>query len=339
MLTINGFIKRLRKGCSPREEQMLDRVVSSHRRFNSADQWFAAVSSHFVGANSSPRAMDFSLTAHLNTVAGFPLFDINVHQSGYARGVPGFSCEGALRHRYFALWQAKGVSVARQAGKIFTLRPGQWVVFQTGLPCSFNVRDGARVLGVMLPEGRDTRADWAELIGSGGCLLPPSEDGDMAATLFFEALGRSMPLEGRVQKSLEGLVVNLLDSALQQSAVSRPLADGCRGVSVKLQQAKALIAEQLENPELSPELIGKAIGVSRRGLYLMFSDVGETPMGCIRTLRLDAAAKRLRSSSSEIDTISKVALDLGFSDPSHFSRLFRMRFGLTPRCWMLRNIS
>src|SRR5664279_1331424 len=100
------------------------------------------------------------------------------------------------------------------------------------------------------------------------------------APCCFESLGCSMPLDGHVQGSLESLVVNLLDAVLQQSAMSAQLPNRCRGGSVKLQRAKALIAEQAENPALSPHVFGRSIGVSRRRLYQLFSEIAEISMGC-----------------------------------------------------------
>jgi AraC-like DNA-binding protein len=46
--------------------------------------------------------------------------------------------------------------------------------------------------------------------------------------------------------------------------------------------------------------------------------------------RLTLAYKALRRRASSHVPISTIALDCGFSDISHFNRVFRRRFGCTP---------
>jgi AraC family transcriptional regulator len=53
------------------------------------------------------------------------------------------------------------------------------------------------------------------------------------------------------------------------------------------------------------------------------------PIGAyLRKLRLDHAAHAL---SAGTDSIADIALQAGFFDQSHFSRTFKLHYGLTPR--------
>ena len=56
-------------------------------------------------------------------------------------------------------------------------------------------------------------------------------------------------------------------------------------------------------------------------------------MSYVRVQRLQEAARRLRSAKVEDTTVTRIAYDLGFADPSHFRRLFRAQYGMTPRQW------
>ncbi len=60
---------------------------------------------------------------------------------------------------------------------------------------------------------------------------------------------------------------------------------------------------------------------------------GVTPTELVNRLRLDRAARELRMTGRPI---IRIALDCGWSNLSHFYRLFRQRFGLTPRQYRLR---
>jgi AraC-like DNA-binding protein len=54
---------------------------------------------------------------------------------------------------------------------------------------------------------------------------------------------------------------------------------------------------------------------------------GSTPMAFVREVRLRNAAALLRSGDL---SVAAVAATVGFSGRSHFSRLFRDHFGITP---------
>ena len=62
----------------------------------------------------------------------------------------------------------------------------------------------------------------------------------------------------------------------------------------------------------------------------VFEEAGVTFTQFLTEQRLLAAHKALRSSASAPAPISMIAYESGFSDVSHFNRLFRRRFGCAP---------
>ncbi len=84
--------------------------------------------------------------------------------------------------------------------------------------------------------------------------------------------------------------------------------------------------------ELPLERIAGAAYFSPFHFHRIFSAfVGESPADYVRRLRLEKAAAVLISDPGR--PITAVALDCGFSSPAVLSRLFRERFGCTPREW------
>jgi AraC family transcriptional regulator len=78
---------------------------------------------------------------------------------------------------------------------------------------------------------------------------------------------------------------------------------------------------------LSLETVARAAGVSLFHFHRGFTQAFEqTPHAYLTGLRLERAYRMLGSGSSVIET----SLDVGFSSPSTFSRLFRSRFGQAP---------
>ena len=70
------------------------------------------------------------------------------------------------------------------------------------------------------------------------------------------------------------------------------------------------------------------VGVHRAHLHRVFRAYHRCTIGAyVRRLRVERAAKALQQSS---DSIVKIALDCGFSDQPHMTRLFRKWVGVTP---------
>lgn len=76
------------------------------------------------------------------------------------------------------------------------------------------------------------------------------------------------------------------------------------------------------------------VGTSRRTLTTKFRAVtGQTFWDFLTTRRLDHAARLLTAAEH---SLAGVVFACGFSDVSHFYRLFRARFGATPGAWTKR---
>ncbi|MFN4312115.1 MAG: helix-turn-helix domain-containing protein [Ferrovibrio sp.] len=90
------------------------------------------------------------------------------------------------------------------------------------------------------------------------------------------------------------------------------------------------IDAHLSDPALDAESLCRQFRCSRATLYRLFQPLGGVRehiqrrrlMACFRAISAPARAHR---------RIFDIALDYGFSSPSHFSSLFRAHFGMTPR--------
>jgi transcriptional regulator GlxA family with amidase domain len=80
--------------------------------------------------------------------------------------------------------------------------------------------------------------------------------------------------------------------------------------------------------------LARELAVSDRTLVRRFSAaVGESPLAYLQAVRLDAARSLLEAGDMSVQS---VALQVGYSDPSSFSRLFRQGFGLSPGAYRRR---
>jgi AraC-like DNA-binding protein len=91
------------------------------------------------------------------------------------------------------------------------------------------------------------------------------------------------------------------------------------------------IASNVAQRELTPQLLAEVHGISVRQLHRLFSNVGTTVGEWIRNCRLERCAAELGDSLQSARGISEIAYRWGFNEAAHFSRVFKTRFGLTPR--------
>ncbi|WP_037861457.1 helix-turn-helix transcriptional regulator [Streptomyces sp. NRRL S-340] len=147
---------------------------------------------------------------------------------------------------------------------------------------------------------------------------------------FLTALARTPGSERlaagqRLAMNAADLVALLVGEVLQARGPGS--ADAISDLMLRIQSH---IEENLTDPDLSPESIARAHHISVRYLHKVFQSGGTTVGAWIRQRRLDACRAELRRQRR---TVASVAHSWGFASPSHFSRLFRQTYGLTPREW------
>ena len=91
------------------------------------------------------------------------------------------------------------------------------------------------------------------------------------------------------------------------------------------------IAAHFQDPEFSLEVVARCQGISPRYLQHMMTSSGTSFTEHVNELRLQRAFALLIEPNGSAQRISDIALEVGFSDISHFNRLFRARFGISPR--------
>jgi len=102
------------------------------------------------------------------------------------------------------------------------------------------------------------------------------------------------------------------------------------------ESAIAYIDLHRANPALTPAAIAAAHHVSVRLLYKAFARGGLSVEQTIVGLRLEAARRELARPASTSLTVGAIARRCGFTNPSHFGRRFRQRYGVTPKQWQQR---
>jgi AraC-like DNA-binding protein len=84
--------------------------------------------------------------------------------------------------------------------------------------------------------------------------------------------------------------------------------------------------------QFRPNALAELCGVSMRTLQRYFrAHYDQTVSDWLRDLRLNEALSSLK----QCDSVKEVAFDLGYKQPSHFTRDFKKKFGVPPRALMV----
>jgi signal transduction histidine kinase/ligand-binding sensor domain-containing protein/DNA-binding response OmpR family regulator len=95
-----------------------------------------------------------------------------------------------------------------------------------------------------------------------------------------------------------------------------------------LKNTLACIEENITNPNFSVEELSRQMSLSRVSLYKrLLTLTGKTPVDCIRTIRLKRAVQLLEKSRL---SIANVAYEVGFNNPTYFSKVFKEEYGTLP---------
>lgn len=99
-----------------------------------------------------------------------------------------------------------------------------------------------------------------------------------------------------------------------------------------MKRVMKVINENMDNSELSVELVADKVGISRVHFYRKMKDLtGQAPRDFVKYVRLKEAARLLADKNYDITGVSVAT---GFKSLSAFSTSFKSLYGLTPSEWM-----
>ncbi|MEV1076966.1 helix-turn-helix domain-containing protein [Streptomyces sp. NPDC050211] len=231
----------------------------------------------------------------------------------------------------FAL-QHRGTAALEQDGRQVLIRPGEFAMSDSGRPFRKALAEGFSFTAFHLPRGelqvpeQDLRMLTATIFSSNG-------GSSSLATTYLTRLAQGVgAFDVSLRRRLGIIATDLLTLLLQErSGKLNPQAP--ESAHAMLALIKDYIVRNLSDPGLSPEAVAAAHHVSVRYLHKLFEHEETTVCRWILHQRLERSRRDLSQATAMSSTVAAVARRSGFVSPSHFSRVFRATYGLSPREW------
>lgn len=310
-------------------QQMSDlRPASANLVARDFEAWRTIVSDSFVPLQVTTEVDQFQAQMRCRSLGDVFISEI-ASKSHTVERTPQLIARGDTRYFKLSL-MLSGVSLLMQDNREVVLHPGDMAIYDTDRPYTLDFEQDFRTLVVMVPQS---------VID-----LPRDVVGQLTATRISgdDGLGRIVgPFLAQTAKSMEDLaghsglrlVHNTLDLITtlihgQLDIAKNDLARGPR--AALLQEIRAYIDDHLADPGLSPSEIAASNFISTRHLHGIFKEEGVTVSALIRSRRLEHCRRDLADPAFLSKSVSAIAAKWGFTDASHFSRLFRSAFGEAP---------
>lgn len=230
---------------------------------------------------------------------------------------------------YLVKFQLEGEGVFRQRGREATLLPGDFVLASTTEPYELHFPEqyGQAVLAIPHNILQDQLLDPEQYLGQR--MAADQGSNGLLSQFVCSLLKRIDSFDPALLQRLEANILDLLVTSLSFNTPQSQRLDRSPRVEY-IYRVKNFIYKHLKDPQLSPDMIAQAQGISTRYLHMLFKPE-ETSVGrYIQLQRLEGCKNCLENPEMIAFTATEIAFQWGFNDASHFGRCFKAQFGTSP---------
>jgi AraC family transcriptional activator of tynA and feaB len=237
-------------------------------------------------------------------------------------GLPASAC----KKWFLVTLQVQGTSIVRQDGREARVVPGGLFVIDA---CrSFEVKTSVASLQSVYVPADLLREAFPGIDSCTAVVLPTrSGAGRIARVAFEELFDPASEVDEEELSHIASTISHTLSVAFGPHLKSRLSSRDDQ----HRERIKEFVRRNLRDPRLNSSLIAKGVGLSLRRLHELFASEPETLMRWTRAERLKRISDELADPVLVERPIANIAYDWGFRQPSHFSRSFRIEYGVSPR--------
>lgn len=213
------------------------------------------------------------------------------------------------------------------SGEDISLGAGDLVIWASNEPAEFTVMERLHKVSLVLP--------WAEVkerLPRGTRFTGTVVDSRVGIGAVLYSHVDSLARQLELFTESDNAAVRRATLELLTAAMSHRVETPQRGLAARyLKQLQDYALAHLQDEQLSPTSIAAANNMSPRYVHMLFAQIGVSASAWIRTQRLDRCRDDLRSRAYRDCSISEIAYTWGFADASHFTRVFKLHYGIGPR--------
>ncbi|GAA3039679.1 helix-turn-helix domain-containing protein [Actinokineospora globicatena] len=217
-----------------------------------------------------------------------------------------------------------------QDGTDITVRTGDLVAFDSSRPYTLAMPQPFTMVGVRAPHrslgmtpqktSSITAAPWNGKTGVGAL-----------ASHTFAALGYHLAELDDAAREPLGTTVGGMITTLFAERLCSAVVDPAAARQLLVLRICGYAQEHMGDSALSPAMLARRHNISLRYLQVLFAEQGSSPARWIRDQRLERLRTDLVNPRYDHLTVSAIAERWGLVDASQVSRLFRMKYGVSPR--------
>lgn len=228
----------------------------------------------------------------------------------------------------FFLWVGReGTTMLEQHGRVATLLPGEIMLMDQTKPFKLVFGEIAATTLIIVDRPQlMNRVPWIE------AAVARTIPADMPWSRLFVSLVDSVVSAAQTPDRISTARMEIMALDMWSEILDLALAGEstkARPYRQKLQHAQSFLRANLDDPDLSNDVIGRAINLSSRTLLRLFAEEGTTPMRWLMQERLRASRQALEH--QRFERVTDVAFAFGFHNLSHFSRSFKAMHGVSPQ--------
>lgn len=208
-----------------------------------------------------------------------------------------------------------------------SLGAGDMVIWSGSQPTEFTVMERLHKVSLVLPW-----ADVQERLPRGSAFTGTVIDSRVGIGAVLYSHVDSLARQLEVFTENDHAAVRRATLELLAAAMSHRVEVPQRALAQRyLKQLQDHILNNLQDEHLSPTSIAAANHMSPRYVHMLFAQIGVSASAWIRTQRLERCREDLRKRAYRDSSVAEIAYAWGFTDPSHFARVFKQQYGLGPR--------
>jgi AraC-like DNA-binding protein len=239
---------------------------------------------------------------------------------------------------FFVHLQLEGESISRQDGREAHLKAGDFTLCDSTRHYESVFPGPNRMLVLGVPDVHLRRH-----VANPECLVAIPIQGSAGVRGLFSRFLRHYWVEccRELEQSAATRVTTTILDLLGAAYAELPCSQSRRSSLASAHRIRIVnyIELHLHDPELTPTTIAAACKMTPRYMHHLSSDQDESVARYILRRRLEACARALLSDTQRGRTVTTIAFDHGFNSPTHFGRVFRAKFGATPREYRQQKIA